>query len=339
MFLIRRRLPPDRPYHRRGAGSITISAKKAFVRRTYPAVNSGPSATTYIAPGPCLLFTRRILFSHSYDGKIRAFSKSSWHDLDDTVWSTDPQTIQMISINGVIFRHVSPGVGFSPSARYVAPPGAGEFSNALLTWEGRWKIKTYGGIWHYLGCTADSAIPCYFVDRSDIAGDRISVERDTQGRITRAVQSTGHGMPVSDDGFWSLIPGWRHAQSEALPDSHDHIWIFTYDGPTIQRIEDNQGGEASYAYNAMGYLSDVKSDGRELHVEYDEQNRMNRVVEDGSVLGIHYDEEGRADEIDFAGTAAFRIHYGGEKVEVSYGGRVYEVKTRGNYFQVNVESQ
>jgi predicted Zn-dependent protease len=291
--------------------------------------------------GPLPLFIQRILFSRNYDGKVRAFGKSSWHNLDDTVWSTDPHTIQMISIHGAVFHRITPGTGFSPDAQYMASTSAnaGDFSNALLTWEGRWKIEGNGLTWHYLGCSSNSAIPCYFVDQTNMAGDRISVERDSQGRISKALQSTGQGLPVSSAGIWSSIRGSEDTQSSAPPDSYDHIWTFTYDGPMIQRIEDNHGSWVSYIYNANGYLTDVKSDEHPVHIEYDERDRMNRVVEDGAAFGIHYDEEGRVDEIDLPGRSLCRIRYGGENIQVSYGDRVYEVKTRDDYFQVNVTSQ
>jgi predicted Zn-dependent protease len=268
--------------------------------------------------GPLPLFVRRENFSHSYDSKAGAFGKSSWQNLDDTVWSTDPQTIQMISISGVVFRRVTPGVGFSPSARYVAPTGSGEFSNAWLTWEdGRWKIQNgYGVVWHYMGCGPNTPVRCYFIDRTDFAGDRIAVERDSRGHIERVRQTAAGG----------------------LPDSYNHTWSFTYDGETVRRIEDSDGGWVQYQFNADKYLTAVETDGHRVQYDYDERNRMNRVIEDDRALGIHYDSEGRVDEIDFASQPAYHIRYSGETVEVSGPDGVYVISLRGSYFDVKHSS-
>lgn len=127
--------------------------------------------------GPMSFFLRRMYANHTYDGKVRAFGKSPWQNLDDTVWSVDPHHMQTINIHGVEFKRLTPGVGFSMDTKYRASPEAGEFSGALLSWEGKWKIETSTGVWHYLGCDPTSRIPCYFIDEVNLYGDRLAVER------------------------------------------------------------------------------------------------------------------------------------------------------------------
>ena len=262
--------------------------------------------------GPLPMFLLRKQFSHLYDAKARAFGKSSWQNLDDTVWSVDAQGIQTINIYGVDFKRVTPGAGFSPAARYLAPEYSGEFSGALLTWQAGWKISTRGGeVWHYLGCGPTSAIPCYFLDRTDGAGDRIVVERDQQGYIKTATQS-----------------------AVGLPDFPDRTWTFTHEGPLVREITDSGGGFARYSYNHDDYLSDVESDGHQLHYDYDEGHRIIRAVEDGVELGVRYDAEGRAYELTVGNAVAYTIQYGGETVVVKGPTGKDTVSLRGTYFRI-----
>lgn len=266
--------------------------------------------------GPLPLFMRRMHFSHAYDGKIRAFGPSTWHNLDDTVWSTDPQSIQTISIHGVEYQRINGGVGFSPTARYRAPGNSGEFSNALLSWDnGQWKIETSGyEVWRYLGCSPNSPVPCYFMNRTSRDGDRVGVERDQNGRIKTVNQRKNTNLLTAAD---------------------DHTWTVTYDGDTIRNIADSDGGSGRYTYDAAAYLTDVEADGHKLHYDYDSSHRMNRIVEDGHQLQVHYDTEGRVNEVDFEGRPAYRIKYSGETVEVTDSTGIYVIKLRTTYFQLD----
>jgi YD repeat-containing protein len=269
--------------------------------------------TDIFRSGPSPFVLRRAYASHIYDGKVRAFGKGTWLNLDDTVWSTDPQSIQTISIYGVEFKRMSPGVGFSPIAKYAAPDNAGDFSGALLSWEGRWKIQGRDGtVWHYLGCSPNSAIPCYFMDETDPDGDRVAVQRDNQGRIQKAMQTPGADLPMS----------------------YAHSWTFTYDGEKVQTIEDGDGGSVRYVYDADGFLKDVDEGGHKVHYEYDNAHRMSAVTEDGRILKLHYDPEGRVEEIDFADRPQYRIQYSGETVVVTAPSGTFLVKLRDTFFHL-----
>jgi YD repeat-containing protein len=264
--------------------------------------------------GPLAFYLRRGYASHTYDGKIRAFGKGTWQNLDDTVWSTDSRSIQTINIAGVEFKRTTPGIGFSPSARYYASGNAGDFTGAWLSWEGRWKIESPNGtVWHYRGCDPNSAIPCYFIDRTDALGDRIAVERNNVGHIDRASQEAGPDLP----------PLYAHA------------WTFTYDGDRVQRIEDQNGQKAHYVYDADSYLKEVRTDTHQLRYDYDEAHRMASIIEDGREVGLHYDGEGRVVEVDFASHPAYRIRYKGETVEVLAATATYSLQLTDKFFHLN----
>jgi YD repeat-containing protein len=263
--------------------------------------------------GPLPFYLRRIYASHTYDGKVRAFGKNTWHNLDDTVWSVNPQSMQEINIYGVAFKRITMGAGFSPQAKYRAPTEAGGFSGALLTWDSQWKIETSSEVWHYRGCTPDSRIPCYFIDRTNSFGDRMSVVRDQNGHIEGAVQTAG--------GNW--------------PSSYNHTWTFTYDGDRVREIEDQEGHSARYVYDADSYLKEVEADGRKLHYDYDPAHRMSAVDEDGRSLAVHYDSEGRVVQIDSGTKPMYRIRYTGETVEVKTPSESYLITLRENFFHVS----
>ena len=270
--------------------------------------------TDLYSPGPMGLFLRRMYASHTYDGKVRAFGKSTWHNLDDTVWSTDPQSLRTISIYGVEFYRITPGVGFSGDAKYVAPGNAGEFSGAVLSWEGRWKIQSPDGtVWHYLGCGPNSAVPCYFIDKTDPDGDQIAAERDGYGHIARALQTGG----------------------KDLASSYAHSWRFTYNGEMVQRIEDDNGGSTQYLYDTDGFLTEVRDHDHRLHYDYDPAHRMIRAAEDGRVLTLHYDAEGRVVEADAGDRMMYQIEYSGEAVQVKSPTETYVVKLRDRFFQLS----
>ncbi len=220
-------------------------------------------------------------------------------------------------MGGVEFRrsNATPGIGFSPDAKYIAPDGAGDFSNALLSWEGgKWKIQNQEGtVWHYLGCGPDSPVSCYFIDKTSLAGDSIHVIRNPYGEIDKVEQKTNPGLPLT-----------------AL---HDHVRTFTYDGRMIQRIEDSDGSIAAYSYDADGYFTGGKADGHTMHYDYDQARRINHIVEDGKELRIHYDNEGRANELDFPGQISYRIRYSGETVEVAGPDGVYQLEMREGFFR------
>jgi len=263
--------------------------------------------------GPLPFCLRRGYASHAYDGKVRAFGKGSWQNLDDTVWSTDAQSIQTINLAGVEFRRITPGNGFSPSAQYRASGNGGEFTGALLSWEGRWKVESPNGtVWHYLGCGPNSAIPCYFIDRTDAQGDRIAVERNAVGHIDKASQTAGPDLPAS----------------------YAHTWTFTYDGDRVQQIESGDGQKAQYFYDADSYLKEARADVHQLRYDYDEAHRMNSIVDGQRKVGLHYDGEGRVVEIDFASQPAYRIRYSGETVQVTALHETYTLQLRDKFFHV-----
>lgn len=70
------------------------------------------------------LVLQRMNFSHQFDDKVRAFGKNSWQNLDDTVWSADPNSIQTINIYGTLFVRLTRGNGFSPQAVYRGLQGS-----------------------------------------------------------------------------------------------------------------------------------------------------------------------------------------------------------------------
>jgi predicted Zn-dependent protease len=263
--------------------------------------------------GPEPMIVRRIVASHTYDGKVRAFGKSSWMNLDDTVWSVDPRTMQEIHINGVEFRRITPGSGFAADAKYVAPPDSGDFSNAWLTWEGRWKIlDAYGTVWHYHGCEPNTETHCYFMDKTNPYGDRIAVERDNQDHIARALQTAGGN----------------------LPSFAERTWVFTYKGETVQRIESSDGKNVRYSFDDEGFITDVQSEDHSLHYDYDSAHRMNKIVEDAHTLRIQYDNEGRVTGIDADGRSMYNISYTGETIQVKAPEQTYVVNIREKFFQL-----
>jgi predicted Zn-dependent protease len=267
--------------------------------------------------GPVPLQLVRMNFSTHFDDKVRAFGRSSWQSLDDTVWSSDPNSIQTININGVLYDRITPGNGFSPAAKYRAGANQGSFSYALLSWENNaWRIDTGDGeVWRYLGCGASTRIRCYFMGMTDLAGDGIAVDRDlkTTGHIQKVSQKTNANFPEAAE--------------------HDHTWTPVYDGEKITEIHDSDGGSANYRYDPDEYLTDVEADGHHVHYDYDGGHRIAAVVEDGHAVQIHYDAEGRADRVDLP-NGSMNIHYSGESIEVEAAGRKYTVTIMPSYFRV-----
>jgi predicted Zn-dependent protease len=270
--------------------------------------------------GPVPLQLVRMNFSTHFDDRVRAFGKSSWQSLDDTVWSSDPNSIQTISINGVLYDRIAPGNGFSAAAKYRAGANEGNFSYALLSWyQGGWRIDTRDGeVWKYLGCGPSTPVPCYFMGATNLAGDGIVVDRDvtTTGRIQKVSQQTNANFP------------------EAA--AHDHTWTPVYDGERITEIHDSDGGTARYVYDPDEYLTDVEADGHHVHYDYNGGHRITRVVEDGRAVQIHYDAEGRADRVELP-NGSMNIRYSGESIEVDAKGRKYSVTIMPSYFRVMEE--
>jgi YD repeat-containing protein len=273
--------------------------------------------------GPVPLQLQRMNFSYHFDGKVRAFGKSSWQNLDDTVWSSDPNSPQTININGVLYSRITPGTGFSPAAKYRAGPNAGVFSNALLTWEnGGWRIDTRDReVWRYLGCGPNTRVQCYYMGMTDIAGDGIEVQRDvtTTGRMQRVSQKTNPDLPAAA--------------------ARDHTWTPVYDGDKIIEIQDSDGRTAHYAYDQEQYLTDVEADGHHLHYDYDDAYRITGVVEDGHAVRIHYDSEGRPDGVDFANGSAYHIRYAQEAIEVTGPDAKYTVTILPSFYRVEEAKQ
>ena len=266
--------------------------------------------------GPLPLLLQRMNFSYHFDDKVRAFGKSSWQNIDDTVWSADPSSIQTISIYGVLFSRITPGTGFSTEARYRAGPNAGGFSNALLSWQaGGWRIDTRGGeVWRYLGCGPNTRVQCYFMSRSDFGGDGIEVRRDlTTGHIQQVLQKTNANFPAA----------------AAL----DHTWSPLYDGEKIAEIHDSDGHTAHYNYDREEYLTDVDADGHRVHYDYDGAHRIVRVVEDGRLLRIRYDSEGRPDRVDFPNGSVYSVRYSEQAIEVSGPDANYTVTALPTFFR------
>jgi len=263
--------------------------------------------------GPLEFSLRRGYASHTYDGKVRAFGKSTWQNLDDTVWSTDAASIQTLNLGGVEFRRITPGSGFSPSAQYRATGNAGEFTGAWVSWEGRWKVASPNGmVWHYLGCGPNSAVPCYFMDQTDAQGDGVAVQRNPVGHIEKATQRAGSDLPAS----------------------YAHAWAFTYEGDRVERIDGENGETAQYVYDSDSYLKEVRTSSHQLRYEYDEAHRMTGIREDGRAVEVRYDGEGRVLEVDFASQPAYRIRYKGEDVEVWSALGTYTVRVQGNFFHL-----
>jgi YD repeat-containing protein len=268
--------------------------------------------------GPVPLLLQRMNFSSHFDDKVRAFGRSSWQSLDDTVWSSDPNSIQTISIYGTQFQRITPGTGFSPAARYRAGANAGAFTYALLTWEnGGWRIDTRGGeVWRYLGCGSNTRVQCYYMGLTDLAADGIEVKRDvaTTGHIQQVSQKTNSDFPSAA--------------------ARDHTWTPSYDGDRITEIDDSDGRKAKYSYDREEYLTDVEADGHHIHYDYDDAHRITKVVEDGQALRIHYDSEGRPDRLDFPNGSTYGIRYSGDSVEVDGPGGKYEVTMLPSFFRV-----
>ena len=273
--------------------------------------------------GPVPLLLQRMNFSYHFDDKVRAFGKSSWQSLDDTVWSADPNGIQTISINGEQYNRITPGTGFSPTVRYRAGPNAGAFSNALLTWEnGGWRIDTRDGeVWRYLGCGPNTPIQCYFMGMTNLARDGIEVRRDlrTTGHIEQVAQKTNANL--------------------ASAAARDHTWTPVYDGDKITEIQDSDGRIAHYLYDRELYVTDVEADGHHMHYDYDDAHRITGVLEDGHALRIRYDSEGRPDRVDFANGSAYSIRYSQEAIEVSGPSATYTVGILPSFYRVEEQKK
>ena len=272
--------------------------------------------------GAIPLRLQRMNFSHHYDDKVRAFGKSSWQNLDDTVWSADPNSIQTINIYGTQFQRLTPGTGFSPAAKYRAGQNNGSFSRALLTWEnGGWRIDTQSReVWRYLGCGPNTRVQCYYMGLKDLAGDAIEVKRDlvTTGHIEQVSQKTNPDLPAAA--------------------TLDHTLTPVYDGERIIEIHDSDGRAARYRYDAQEYLSDMEADGHRVHYDYDEAHRITGAVEDGHAAHIHYDSEGRADRVGFPNESV-SVRYSGESIAVEASGRKYTVTIMPGYFRTVEEKK
>ncbi len=267
--------------------------------------------------GPSALLLQRMLFSHRRDEKIRAFGKGSWQSLDDTVWSTDPVSIQEININGTTFQRLTPGNGFSPTAKYRAGPLGGVFSNALLSWDRNgWRVDTNTGeVWRYLGCGPNTPVDCYYLGTTSQAGDAIEVKRDrATGHIAQVLQKTNENLLSAA--------------------AHDHILTPTYEGNKIVEIADGDAVAAHYRYDAQAFLTDVEADGHKVHYDYDSAHHITGVLEDGVQLRIHYDSEGRPGEVDFPNGSSYTIKYAGADIEVEGRDAKYKVSVFSSFFDV-----
>jgi YD repeat-containing protein len=245
------------------------------------------------------LRVQRMLFGHPFDEKVRAFGKSSWQSLDDTVWSADPRSIEVISINGAKFQRLTPGKGFSTAAKYRAGPANGVFSYALLSWENNgWRVDTRNeGVWRYLGCGPDTRVQCYYMGTTSAVGDAIEIKRDsTTGHIQQALQKTNADLPSAA--------------------AHDHVLTPTYDGDKVAEIADSDGRIAHYQYDGQEFLTDAEADGHKVHYDYDDAHRITAVIEDGLELRVRYDAEGRPYRVDFPNGSGYRIQYSGATIEV-----------------------
>lgn len=264
------------------------------------------------------LLLQRMNFSYRFDDKVRAFGRASWQNLDDTVWSADPNSIQTINIYGTQFKRITPGTGFSPQAIYAAEENSSDFSRALLSWEnGGWKIETRSGeVWRYLGCSAASRVPCYYMGQKNFRGDSVEVRRDpATGHIQQVLQETNSGLPAI----------------AAL----DHRWEATYDGEKINEIQDSDGRTAHYRYDSQEYLTDVEADGHAIHYGYDDAHRITGVLEDGKAARIGYDSEGRPDEVELPNGTAYTIKYAQDGITVNGPGAGYTVTVMPTYFRIS----
>ncbi|MGD0990714.1 MAG: hypothetical protein ABR874_23155 [Candidatus Sulfotelmatobacter sp.] len=268
--------------------------------------------------GPVPLVLQRMNFAYHYDDKVRAFGKNSWHNIDDTVWSADPNSIQTISINGTLYERITPGAGFSALAKYRAGQNAGIFSGALLSWDtnGGWRIDTRDGeVWKYLGCGPKTRVQCYYMGHTDYAGDGVQVKRETtDGHIERVFQKTNPNLPSAA--------------------AYDHTLTPLYEGDKISEIDDSDGRKAQYRYDRDEYLSDVDADGHHVHYDYDDAHRIVGANEDGHQLLIHYDAEGRPDRLELPNGSSYVIHYSGQAIEVTGPDGSYTVSIWPTYFGV-----
>lgn len=263
------------------------------------------------------LVLQRMDFSYHFDDKIRAFGKGTWQSLDDTVWSADPNAIQTINIYGTLFRRLTGGTGFSPTAKYRGEENSSEFSGALLSWEdGGWRIDTRGGqIWRYLGCGPNTRVQCYYVGHRTFRGDSIEVKRDpVTGHIQQVSRKTNPKLPAI----------------AAL----DHTWTPVYDGEKITQIHDSDGRTASYNYDSQEYLSEVEADGHRIHYDYDDAHRTTVVIEDGKTIRIRYDSEGRPDRVELPKGTSYNVKYSQDAITVSVPGASYTVTVMPTYFRV-----
>jgi YD repeat-containing protein len=270
-------------------------------------------------PGPVPLALQRMSFSYHFNDEIRAFGKSSWQNLDDTVWSADPNSIQTININGTVFARITPGTGFSPQAEYRAGGNAGIFSDALLFWDrnGGWRVDTrYGEVWKYLGCGPNTRVQCYFMGITTWRDDAVQIQRDrADGHIQRVLQKTN--------------PKFGEAAS------NDHTLTPHYEGDRITEIDDSDGRKAQYQYDQAEYLTDVDADGHRVHYDYDDLHRIVSVNEDGHQLRVQYDSEGRPNRVDFPNGSAYSIHYSEDAIEVNGPGKSYKVSVLPTFFRIN----
>jgi YD repeat-containing protein len=263
------------------------------------------------------LILQRLDFSYHFDDRVRAFGKSSWQSLDDSVWSADPASIQTINVYGTLFQRITPGTGFSPKARYRGSDNASDFSGALLSWEnGGWRIDTpSGAVWRYLGCGPNSPVQCYYMGHKNFRGDSIEVKRDSDtGHIQQVSQKTNPDLPAV----------------AAL----DHTWTPLYAGDKITEIRDSDGRTARYRYNEQEFLTDVEADSHTIHYVYDDANKITSVTEDGRLVEIHYDSEGRPDRVDLPGRVAYTVKYSQDAIEVNVPGASYTVTVLPTYFRV-----
>jgi YD repeat-containing protein len=267
--------------------------------------------------GAIPLVLQRMHFSHHFNDKVHAFGEDSWQNLDDSVWSADPNSIQTINIDGTQFHRMTPGTGFSPDARYSGAADGSNFSNAWLSWEnGGWRVDTRNGeVWRYLGCSANSRVQCYYIGHRNFRGDSIEIKRDpTSGHIEQIRQKTNNDLP----------------DAAAL----DHTWTPLYDGDKMIEIRDSDGRIARYRYDQQQHLTDVEADSHTIHQDYDDVGRITGIVEDGRSLRIHYDSEGRPDRIDFPNGSAYGIKYSQDAIEISMPGKSYTVTVLPTFFRI-----
>lgn len=140
--------------------------------------------------GPAELFLERTQYNRTYGDIMPAFGRGSHDNFDDGVASTDTGSMQTVIIQGVTFVRVTPGVGFSTTARWVAPDNSGEFSNATLSFQrAMWEVDTQdGGMWRYIICPPDDI--CYFMEKTNPAGDQVRVSRNPDKHIVKVTEAT-----------------------------------------------------------------------------------------------------------------------------------------------------